>query len=162
MASRREKTLAKLAAIPAKVRARLAPAIRKEAAAVVAMQKRLVAVESGGLRDSIRFVAGDVLLDSTANLSGGGRRGGSGGGGYLVKGDPDLSATIIAGDREHFYARFVEFGTSPHPQKGAFKGTTHPGTSAQPFFYGPFRAAKKGIKRRISRETGRAVKEAVS
>lgn len=160
--SGRETTLKRLKAIPLKVRNKLRPAIEKEAKAIVATQKHLVPVETGGLRDSIRYAMGDVMLDSTANLSGGGTRSGPGGGGYLVKGDADLSATIIAGDRKSFQARFVEFGTAPHPQGGLFEGTDHPGTHPRPFFYGPFRAARKGIKRRVARETKKAVQEAMS
>lgn len=41
------------------------------------------------------------------------------------------------------YAHLVEFGTAPHKQGGRFKGTEHPGTRPQPFFYPSYRALKK-------------------
>lgn len=178
--SRREQTLAKLAAIPAAVRARVRETIQAEAANLVATQKRLVAVKSGGLQRSIRYQMGDVAIASSANLSGGGgtrakgsRSGGSAGG--IIQGDPDLTATILAGDAKHFYARFVEFGTKGHTiaptnTQGSLaingnwlapgQAVTHPGSAPQPFFYGPFRAAKNRIKRKVATASGKAVKQA--
>lgn len=41
------------------------------------------------------------------------------------------------------YAHLVEFGTAPHKQGGRFKGTEHPGTRPQPFFFPSYRALKK-------------------
>ena len=41
------------------------------------------------------------------------------------------------------YAHLVEFRTAPHKQGGRFKGTMHPGTKPQPFFYPSYRALKK-------------------
>lgn len=154
MASRgsRERTLKILSAIPVSIRQAVRPAIEKQAGAIVDMQKRLVATDSGALQKSIRYEMGDVSLASSANLA----SGASG------KGDPDLTATVIAGDSEAFYARFVEFGTSPHVNKGKFAGTENPGMAAQPFFYGPFRANKKKAKAAVSRAIGKAVKASVS
>ena len=164
MASAREKTLARLKKVPTQIRQHVRKVIEAEAKTIVDMQKRLVAVDSGALRNSIRYEIGDVSLASSANLHGGGgaRRKGSkfkGSAGGIIAGDPDLTATIVAGDREAFYARFVEFGTQEHPQGGLFKGTRHPGTAPQPFFYGPYRARKKQAKRAVSTAIRKAVKE---
>jgi HK97 gp10 family phage protein len=134
----RAKALAKLRRIPVVVRADLKAAIRAEAERVSEMQRRLVPEDSGDLKRSIKVAFGNVALASSANLA-------AGGGG----GDPDLTATLLAGDRVAFYARMVEFGTAAHEQGGRFKGTTHPGTTAQPFFFGPFRANRARIKRKI-------------
>ncbi len=174
----REQTMAMLALIPKEVRAAIRPVIEAEAAAIVSMQKRLVRKKSGGLASSIRYQMGDVKLASSANLSAGaagrakGSRFGGSAGGVLL-GDPDLTATILAGDRQHWYARFVEFGTKPHKieptnTQGALyiggrwlksgEGVEHPGARPKPFFYGPYRARKKPAKRAVARATSRAIK----
>lgn len=189
----RKRTLEILAAIPAAIKAEVSATIRAEAEAIVATQKRLVAVDDGDLRDSIRVEMGNVSIASSSVLAGtsgkrskGSRYGGSAGG--VIEGDPDLTATVIAGDKKAFYARFVEFGTAPHDlKKGGIvsswstitsKGKTfrkrynrqtkllgaprHPGAKARPFFYGPFRARKTSIKRAVSRSIRLAVKRSVT
>lgn len=174
----RERTLRILSAVPKVVRERLRPVIEAQAAEVVAMQKRLVPAESGALRKSIRWRMGSFEVASSANLTaGGGRRGGAKGGGLAVKGDPDLTATIVAGDRVAFYARFVEFGTKAHRIRPRTRGgslaiggrvlapgevVSHPGARPKPFFFGPFRASRKRIKRRVATATGKAVREAAA
>lgn len=187
----RERTLAILAAVPKAIRKDVRKVIEQKAAEIVAEQKSQVPVRTGGLKKSIRYEMGDVSLSSSANLSGtsgtrtkGSRYNGSAGG--KIAGDADLTATIIAGDREHWYARFVEFGTAAHSlqkkevvlswvdvvrngiryrqrvrHKTAFGAPeTHPGSAPHPFFYGPFRANKKRIKSVVSRAIGKAVKAA--
>jgi HK97 gp10 family phage protein len=134
----RAKALAKLRRIPVVVRADLKAAIRAEAERVSEMQRRLVPEDSGDLKRSIKVAFGNVALASSAALA-------SGGG----QGDPDLTATLLAGDARAFYARFVEFGTAAHEQGGRFKGAQHPGTTPRPFFFGPFRANRSRIKRKI-------------
>lgn len=178
----RARTLKILASIPKAIRDEVRKTIEAEAAAVVATQKRLVSKKSGALAKSIRYVMGDVALASSGNLSAGGgarsrgsRTGGSAGG--VVRGDPDLSATLVAGDREAWMARLVEFGSKAHvirPKntQGSLsingrwlppgEAVDHPGARPHPFFYGPFRAAKKRIKRRVSSAIGKAVKKAAS
>lgn len=148
----RERTLKILAAVAPEIRKAVRPVIEKQAGNIVEMQKRLVAVDKGDLRDSIRYEMGDVTISSSANLASG----------KAGQGDPDLTATVIAGDEEAFYARFEEFGTAPHENKGAFAGTQHPGTSAQPFFYAPFRANRKRAKSAVSRAISKAVKKAAN
>jgi HK97 gp10 family phage protein len=148
----RERTLAILTAIPKEIKKAVRAEIEKQAGSIVDSQKRLVAEQSGDLRDSIRFQMGNVELDSSANLASG----------KAGQGDPDLTATIIAGDRKAFYARFVEFGTAPHENGGEFAGTQHPGTAPQPFFYGPFRSNKKRAKSAVSRAISKAVRAAVN
>lgn len=148
----RERTLKILASIAPEIKKAVRVQIEKQAGAIVDMQQRLVPKDSGALRDSIRYQMGDVALDSSANLASG----------AAGKGDPDLTATVIAGDRDAYYARFVEFGTAPHVNGGKFAGTDNPGTSARPFFYGPFRANRKRAKSAVSRAIGKAVKKAVN
>jgi len=149
----REKVLAKLKAMPAAARTAIKGALKANSDQIVAMQKRLVPVDSGDIRDSIRAEWGDVKLASSANLASGG------GGALTIKGDPDLTVTIVAGDEKAFYARFVEFGTSPHDQGGWAEGTKHPGTTPRPFFYGPWRAMRKKSKSSVSRAINKAAKQ---
>jgi len=54
-----------------------------------------------------------------------------------------LALRIRAWSAKVRYAHLVEFGTAPHKQGGKFKGTMHPGTAPQPFFYPSYRALKK-------------------
>jgi HK97 gp10 family phage protein len=68
-------------------------------------------------------------------------------------------AATAGGEREGWYARLVEFGTSAHEAGGKFKGAMHPGTSARPFFYPAWRANKRRAKARISRAITRAAKK---
>lgn len=147
----RQSLLNKLARIQGAPRAKLKEAIRQGAEELTAMQKRLAPKDSGDLQNSIGFTFGTYKADN-ANV-----RGVSTGGG----GDPDLSVTVHAGDAKAFYAAFIEFGTEPHPQGGAFKGTDHPGTSPQPFFFPAYRTLKKRIKGRITRAGRKAIKDAV-
>lgn len=114
---------------------------------IVAMMKSLVAKDEGDLRDSIGWTWGKApkgsMVISTVKASLGG----------------DLTLTIYAGNAEAYYARWVEFGTASHPNKGKFTGTTHPGTSAQPFFYVSWRANKKGAVRAVRKASRDAAKK---
>lgn len=149
----RDKTLAKLKAMPLAARAAIRTALKTGSDQIVGMQKRLVPIDSGDLRDSIRAEWGDVALASSANLAS------AGGGTTLIKGDPDLTVTIVAGNDTAYYARFVEFGTAPHEQGGWAEGTQHPGTRPRPFFYGPWRASRKRLKGNVSRAINKAAKQ---
>lgn len=85
-----ERLKARFAKIPARMRAEVKVAIDKSAEELVAFQKRLVPVDDGDLRDSIR-----------AEL-----------------GRHELSVDVKAGSNDAFYAAMVEFGTvrnSPQP-----------------------------------------------
>ncbi len=88
---------------------------------VVAMMKRLAPRgKTGNLAASIQWVYAKVR----------------GNGGLIA-------IRIRAWSRKVKYAHLVEFGTAPHKQGGRFKGTMHPGTRPQPFFYPSWRALKK-------------------
>lgn len=144
----RDKLLRKLAALPQRVKDQIKPAIEEGAAEIVKMQKSLVPKgDTGALERSIRTARGTVNR-RTAVLSTG-----------EVKGDPDLTLTIVAGDETAYYARWIEFGTAPHENKGKFAGTQNPGIRAQPFFYPPVRALRRRVKSRITRATRKAAKE---
>lgn len=60
----------------------------------------------------------------------------------------DMTITVYAGDREAFYARWVEFGTVK--------------VAAQPFFFPAYRALRKRSKSRIRRAWTRGIKKAAA
>lgn len=152
----RERTLRKMRAVPKEIRAAIKQAIAQGADEITDMQRRLVPVKSGKLRASIKQTWGDKPdFTTSAALDSGG----------AVAGDPDLTVWISVGggDRtDGWYARFVEFGTGPHPQGGKFAGTKHPGTAAQPFFFPAWRLLGPKIKRRVVTATNRAIKRAAA
>jgi len=43
------------------------------------------------------------------------------------------------------HAHLVEFGTSPHPNKGRYAGTMHPGTAPQPFMRPAWESTKMEV-----------------
>lgn len=149
----RDRLLKKLAAIQGAPRKAAREALKKNAAEIVAMQKRLAPVRSGDLQNSIGYTFGRYRA-ANANV-----RGVSAG----TSGDPDLSVTIHAGDAKAWYAALVEFGTSgPYRIEGRFEGATHPGSRAVPFFYPAWRALNRRAKSRLTRTMRKAIKEAAS
>lgn len=137
----------KLKRLPDKVTAKIKAAMEQSADEIVSMMKSLVPVDDGDLKNSIGWTWGKapkgsmVLAQAKASLGG------------------DLTLTIYAGDNKAFYARWVEFGTAAHTNKGMFAGTDNPGARSQPFFFASYRANKKSAKRRISKAVRDAAKE---
>lgn len=126
--------------IPDRVRQRTRAAMEKGANEIVALAKSLVPVDTGALRDSIGWTWGDAP-DGSITL------------GHMKESkDSDEVITIYAGtrnknlgDKDAFYARFVEFGTqkmAPHP-----------------FFYPAYRTLKRRVKNRITREIKKGIRE---
>lgn len=72
------------------------------------------------------------------------------------------SARVEAGDETAFYAHWVEFGTSPHEQGGAFAGSQHPGNEPQPFMFPAYRLLNKRNTARIGRAIAKGIKKGVS
>lgn len=133
----------KMRQFPERARQEIAKAMEQSAAEIVKLAKSLAPVSAGGgdLRESIGWNWGGApegsMVLGTVRTEG--------------KGAGNLSITIYAGDDRAFYARWVEFGTSPHTQGGRFAGTQHPGTPARPFFYPAYRALRKRVRSRTSR-----------
>jgi HK97 gp10 family phage protein len=144
----REKLLAKMKALPPQVRSALKQALALGADEITDMQKRLVTVKSGDLRDSIvqTWGGGKVKYSSLSGSVG-------------EAGDPDLSVRISAGNTKVRYAHLVEFGTAPHVNGGKFAGSQHPGAAAKRFFFPAYRALRKRVKSRITRATNKAAKQ---
>lgn len=127
----------RLKRIPASVRTKLDAANRQSAEELAAMQKRLAPRNTGKLADSIAVTPPGGTPPPYGQGSGSARR--------RV---PETTYVVTVGNEDVRYAHLVEFGTRSHPQEGRFAGTEHPGVAPQPFFYPPWRALKKGMKRR--------------
>lgn len=93
------------------------------------------AIRPGALRDSIGWKWGDA---PKGTVSLGSMQTG-------LKGDDVSKITIYAGDREAFYARWVEFGTRK------WKGN--------PFFFSTWRNHRSRVRGRITRAIRKAIKE---
>lgn len=133
----------KLKRLPKAVEAEIKAAMEKGADEIVAMAQSLAPVGDGTLWESIGWTYGDAPKGSIALAS---AKAGN------------IAITVYAGNDEAFYARWVEFGTSPHEQGGIYAGTEHPGTSQQPFFYPAYRKSRRRIKGRVTRAINKAAK----
>lgn len=131
--------LARLAKLPAEVRAAVEQQLEAEAEALAAAMRNNVPVDTGTLRDSIKVVPGKHALS---------RRIVVGGDATTVKVRKGVSDADFAKAKakrnntgEFDYFRAVEFGhLTPD-------GVPVP---AQPFFFPTYRARKKALKRRIA------------
>ena len=142
--------------VPAAVRHAAIRAMTQGATEMVQMMKQLAPVgDSGALSASIGWTWGDAPAGSLVIDQVGNNR------------TATLKITIYAGNSEAFYAAFVEFGTRPHSIAGNASvdrglrqggGTLHPGAAAHPFFWPAYRALKKRVKSRITREINKAIK----
>lgn len=131
----------KMRQFPKRAREQIARALEQSAEEIVKLAKSLAPVDDGDLQMSISWnwgnaPAGSMVL-GTVRQEG--------------KGEGNMFITIYAGDDRAFYARWVEFGTSAHPQGRRFAGTQHPGTPARPFFYPAYRAMRKRVRSRTTR-----------
>lgn len=132
--------------LPDAAKLRIKEALEQSANEAVSQMKRLAPVDDGDLQRSISWTWGAApkgaiaLATSSRSVDG-------------------LRITIFAGNEKAYYARFVEFGTAPHINKGKFAGSKHPGTSAQPFFFPGWRIARKKVKGRVTRAIRKAARE---
>lgn len=136
----------KLKRLPVVAEEEIRKAMESIATEMVALAKSLVPRDSGALAASIGWTWGDAPKGSMVL---GKVKGGAG---------STLRITIYAGNDEAFWARWVEFGTSPHENGGRFDGSDHPGTAAQPFFYPAWRALRRRSKSRLSRAITKSAK----
>lgn len=141
----------KLKRFPDAAREAISAQMEQIASRVVAMAQSLAPSVSGDLRNSIAWTWGDapkgaIVLGSVKSK----RRAGT------------LAITIYAGNDQAFYARWIEFGTSPHINGGLYEGSEHPGTVAQPFFYPAWRANRKSARSGISRAITKSAKQVAS
>lgn len=148
----------KLTVMPDAVKLAVRDAMAKQAEECVDMMRRLAPKESGALAASIGWTWGGKVPQGAIGIA--------------AVGSGEMSITIFAGSKTAYYARWMEFGTSPHSLvkgsgnasgKGRSEyGARHPGTVAQPFFFPSWRALRKTIRRRIQAATRAAVKKVAS
>lgn len=141
MATLSPRLRARLERVPDVARRAAAQAMEEGAQEIVEEMKRLVPVDSGDLRDSIGWTWGDVPAGSftIADIRSGKNKGDQ----YAT-----LRIKIYAGNREAFYARFVEFGTKT-------------GSPAQPFFYVSWKARKAEFRRNIRAAVRAAIRQEI-
>lgn len=148
----RELEQALLKKLPSIVEARVKEALEKAADNVVAQMKRRAPVYAGpevvrhdgspirpgALRDSIAWTWGNAPKGTVTlgSVQTGLNREGA------------VKLTIYAGDREAFYARWVEFGTRK------WKGN--------PFFFGTWRDNKSKVRGQITRALRKAIRDAIA
>lgn len=109
------------------------------------LQKQLVAVDKGDLRDSITVTPPGQSTPPYSQPGG-------------EKTAGPLQAYVTAGNTKVRYPHLVEFGVAPHVNAGEFAGTQNPGYAAEPYFWPAYRALKGRIKSRISRNINKAIK----
>lgn len=164
MAQLSPRLLARLAKVPDIARAAAAKAMEEGAEEVVAEMRRIASGSrrTGKLIDSIGWTWGDVpagsfVIDEI-------RSGKNAGDQYAT-----LRIKIYAGSKDAFYARWVEFGTSPHSvaetsdlsrNKRQDVGKPHPGATAQPFFFPAWKTQRPEFRARIRASVKKAIKEA--
>lgn len=136
----------KLIRLPQVAKQMIRQAMEAKANEIVATMKNLVPVDDGTLRDSIGWTWGKAPKGSLTLAS------------VQATGDSDMTLTIYAGNKEAFYARWVEFGTARHENGGLFAGSIHPGTTAQPFFFVSWRANKRRAVRAVRKASRDAAK----
>lgn len=136
----------RLARMPEAAKEAALKSVLEGAHELAAMQKSLVPVRKGKLRDSIAVTPPGGTTPPYSQ-PGGSRTAGP------------LEAIVTAGNTEVRYAHLVEFGTAPHIAGGIFEGAQHPGSPAEPFFWPSYRALKPRIRRRISSRISRAIKK---
>lgn len=148
--------LRRMKRMPEDIRKEAKRALQESADELTNMQQALAPEgPTGELKASIKqtWGTGEVKYAMGRGKGGRGRR-------RVKAQDPELAVEITAGNERVRYAHLVEFGTKPHEQGGWAEGTQHPGTTAQPFFYPPYRMMRRRIKSRMRRYLRRAVKKA--
>lgn len=135
--------------MPEVARKELKKSLERSAKELVAAQKALVPVDTGGLRDSITWTDDPAKIPSYAAFQ---QKG-------IVR-DKELSVFVTAGNTKVRTAHLVEFGTAPHVNAGLFPGTQHPGTEPQPFFLPAYRIMRRRIANRATRAVRQAIKKA--
>lgn len=142
-----DKLRRKLKAIPKAAKDEARKAVVLGAEEVAALQRNLAPVVDGDLKDSIHVTKPGETTPAYSQP--GGSRTAS----------PE-QAIVTAGNTNVRYAHLVEYGTAQHVNGGLFAGTQHPGATAVPFFWPGYRALRRRVKSRISREINKAIKKA--
>lgn len=149
----------KISLLPASVGAAVRDAMEQSAQEIVDAMKNFVPVDTGALKNSIAWCWGPPPINAKILKTIGQRP---------QADTKDFRITIYAGDYEAYYAGWVEFGTRARAagqyrdekghRRNAGKGG-HAATPAQPFFYPIWRAYKKRLRLRITRNVNAAIKK---
>lgn len=139
----------KLRNMPPAARAAARIAVVQGANEIAAIQRNLAPVDDGDLKDSIHVTPPNGTTPPYSQ-PGGSRTAG-----------PE-EAIVTAGNIKVKYPHLVEFGAAPHKAGGMFEGAQHPGTAAQPFFWPGYRAVRKRVRSRVTREINKAIKAAAT
>lgn len=131
MSAQSQRLARRLAAVPKAVKKAVEPALRQSGDELVTSMRALAPVDTGDLRDSIKYT---MPGNSTPPYS---QPGGS-----TVAGENQVLVT--AGNSDVRYPHLVEYGTAE--------------AAAQPFFWPAYRLKKKRLASRIKRAIGKAVK----
>jgi HK97 gp10 family phage protein len=141
-----------LLAVPEAQRRALSRRLEDTAGKVRDAIRRAAPRIDGVLQASIDYRQGQV---APANAFLAANNGGASG---SVKGELGLLYSVTAGNAEAFYARWVEFGTNPHSlytganlrsKKHQFRGASHPGARANPFFFSTIRELRGMVHRGV-------------
>jgi len=135
----------KLKRIPASAQVAARTAVTLGATELATLQKNLVPVDKGDLRDSI-VVTPPGGTTPPYSQPGGSRTAGP------------VEAIVTAGNTDVRYAHLVEFGSAPHTNAGSAAGSRNPGARAQPYFWPSYRALRTRIRSRITRNINTAIK----
>lgn len=128
-----KKLAATLDGLPKQIEDDIEKSVMKGAEEIAAAARLMAPVDTGELRDSIA-VTGPGKRTPAHSTPGGAKVTGR------------LEAVVTAGNSDVRYAHLVEYGTQD--------------TDAQPFFWPAYRNKRDRVKRRIKRETSKAIKKA--
>ena len=131
MSARSDRLARRLAAIPATVKAAVAPALIKSGDELVRTMQALAPQDTGKLKASLVSTPPGQATPAYSQP-----------GGSRVAGENEVLVT--AGDKEVRYAHLVEYGTKE--------------AHAQPYFWPAYRLNKKRIQNRVKRAIGKAVR----
>lgn len=147
------------ATVPA-VEGNLRDALRKSGKAWAEKARSLVPVDSGDLRNSIRW-----SFEKPKDTSGMVVSKGEGEGGNSKR----PSIYLLAGGKKAYYARFVEFGVVAQKRgqtivnksgRARKSKRSSRGRRPQPFFYPSYRILRRGIRSRLTRAMNKAIRDA--
>ena len=139
----------KMKAIPPAAKAAARKAVVQGAEEIAAIQRTHAPVDEGDLKDSIHVTLPGQTTPPYSQ-PGGSRTAG-----------PE-EALVTAGNTKVRTAHLVEFGTKAHIAGGIFEGALIPDIPAQPFFWPGYRAVRKRVRSRVTREINKAIKAAAT
>ncbi len=137
----------KLKAIPKNAKTEARKSVVQGAREVANLQQNLVPYDEGELDDSI------VVTEPGGTTPPYSQPGGS-----LVAGPEQ--AIITAGNTKVRYPHLVEYGVKEHRAGGMFEGATIPAIPAQPYFWPAWRALRRRVKSRVTRNINKSIKAA--